>query len=72
MPVRPAELNRPGLEPRLEKLHMEHSSRTIGRGLLSLVAIVAIYYAWSYLIGFLAVVGAAQVYRVWRDRTRGG
>ncbi len=46
---------------------MHNTNRTIGLCLLALVAIVVLYYIWPYLVGFLAVVGAAQLYRVWRD-----
>lgn len=46
---------------------MQPSNRTIGLGLLTLVGLVVLYEIWPYLVGFLAVVGAAQVYRYWRD-----
>jgi len=46
---------------------MQNSNRNLGLGLLALVILVILYYIWPYLVGFLAVVGAAQVYRVWRD-----
>ena len=46
---------------------MENSNRLIGLGILTLIVIVILYYIWPYLIGFLAVVGGAQVYRVWRN-----
>ena len=45
---------------------MQNSNRNLGLGLLALVVLVILYYIWPYLVGFLAVVGAAQVYRVWR------
>ena len=46
---------------------MQNSNRAIGLGMLALAAIVVLYYIWPYLVGFLAVVGAAQVYRVWHN-----
>lgn len=46
---------------------MQNTNRTIGLGILALLAIVILYYIWPYLVGFLAVVGAAQVYRVWKN-----
>ena len=46
---------------------MQNSNRTIGLGILALLVIVILYYIWPYLVGFLAVVGAAQVYRVWKN-----
>ncbi len=49
---------------------MHPTHRTIGLGLLVLVGLVLLYYVWDYLIGFLAVIGAAQVYRVWRIHYR--
>ena len=49
---------------------MHPTHRTIGLGLLVLAALVLLYYVWDYLIGFLAVIGAAQVYRVWRIHYR--
>jgi hypothetical protein len=39
----------------------------IGLGIFALACIVIIYYVWPYLVGFLAVVGAVQVYRVWKN-----
>ena len=56
------------LNPPQPAMHPTH--RTIGLGLLVLVGLVLLYYVWDYLIGFLAVIGAAQVYRVWRIHYR--
>jgi len=47
---------------------MHNSNRTIGLGVLALVALVVLYYLWNYRIAFLAVVGAVQVYHVCRNR----
>ncbi len=44
------------------------TDQLIGLGILALVVIFILYEIWPYLIGFLAVVGAAQIYRVWRNR----
>jgi len=50
-----------------------HWEQIIGRGILALVLIAVIYFIWPYIVGFLAVVGAFQIYRVWRHYTgRGG
>lgn len=48
-----------------ERLSMQN--RTLGLGILALVVLIILYYVWPYLVGFLAVVGAAQVYRFWRN-----
>jgi Flp pilus assembly protein TadB len=37
-------------------------------GVAALVAIVLIYLLWPYLIGFLAIIGAAQLVNLWRRR----
>ena len=47
---------------------MQNTHRMIGLGILALIGLVLLYLLWPYLIGFLAVVGAAQVYHVWRRR----
>ena len=49
------------------KDHMENSNRLIGLGIIAIIVIAVLYYIWPYLVGFLAVVGGAQVYRVWRN-----
>ena len=54
------------LGPPTQRLPMQNTNRTIGLGILALIGLVLLYLLWPYLIGFLAVVGAAQVYRVWR------
>jgi hypothetical protein len=38
----------------------------IGLGLMVLAAIVVVLLTWQYIVGFLAVVGAVQIYHVWR------
>jgi len=43
------------------------TNQLIGLGILALVVIFILYEIWPYLVGFLAVVGAAQVCRVWRN-----
>ena len=47
---------------------MPISNRTIGLGILTLAVLIILYLIWPYIVGFLAVVGAAQVYRVCRNR----
>jgi len=42
-------------------------NRTLGLGILALVVLIILYCVWPYLVGFLTVVGAAQVYRFWRN-----
>ena len=44
------------------------TNQLIGLGILALTVIAILYYIWPYLVGFLAVVGGAQVYLVWRNR----
>ena len=46
---------------------MQNSSQVIGLGILALVIIVVLCYIWPCLVGFLAVVGAVQMYQVWRN-----
>jgi len=41
--------------------------RMMAYGIAGLVVFVVIYLIWPYLVGFLAIVGAAQIYRVWRN-----
>jgi len=36
-------------------------------GAIALGAVVLLYLIWPYLVGFLAVVGAVHLYRVWRQ-----
>ena len=45
---------------------MPNSNRLLGLGFLALVLLCLLYLIWPYLIGFLAVVGAVQIYQVWR------
>jgi len=47
---------------------MPLSNRTVGLGVITLAVLIVLYLIWPYLVGFLAVVGAAQVYRVGRNR----
>ena len=47
---------------------MQNSNRLLGLGVLALVVLYILYLIWPYLIGFLAVVGAVQIYQVWRRR----
>jgi uncharacterized membrane protein HdeD (DUF308 family) len=47
-----------------------HWEQIIGLGLMALAAIVVVLLIWPYLVGFLAVVGAVQIYHVWRKRSR--
>jgi len=49
-----------------------HWEQIIGRGLLALTALVVLWFIWPYIVGFLAFVGAFQIYRVWRNHTHRG
>jgi Flp pilus assembly protein TadB len=51
---------------------MPNPNRALGLGFLALAILIVLYYIWPYLVAFLAVVGAAQLYRVWRDHFRRG
>jgi hypothetical protein len=55
-------------QPSTKRLPMQNKStnQLIGMGILALVVIFILYEIWPYLVGFLAVVGTAQIYRVWR------
>jgi hypothetical protein len=46
---------------------MQHHAQ-IGRGVIVLVVLVLLYYVWPYLVGGLALIGAVQLYHVWRKR----
>jgi len=46
---------------------MQNQDR-IGRGVIALVVLVLLYYVWPYLVGGLALIGAVQLYHVWRKR----
>jgi hypothetical protein len=48
------------------KAIMQFNHRATGLGILALVALFVLYYIWPYLVGFLAIVGAVQIYQVWR------
>jgi len=41
----------------------------IGRGVLAVALIALLYYYWPYVEGGLALIGAVQLYHVWRHRT---
>jgi len=45
------------------------TNQLIGLGILTLFVLALLYEIWPYLVGFLAVVGGAQVYRVWRNHS---
>ena len=47
---------------------MQLPQNPVARLVMVLVIIGMVYELWPYITGFLAVVGAAQVYRVWRNR----
>ncbi len=50
-----------------------HWEKIIILGLLALAVFVLLWLVWPYIVGFLAVVGAFQIYRVWRNHSgRGG
>jgi hypothetical protein len=49
---------------------MQNLDRIIGLTVLALILIVLIYYLWPYLIGFLAAVGAAQIYHLYKHHNR--
>jgi hypothetical protein len=50
------------------RMSMPNPNRAMGLGFLALALIVVLYYIWPYLVGFLTVVGAAQIYCVCRNR----
>lgn len=35
----------------------------------AVVLLVLLYYAWPYFVGVLALVGALQLFRIWRQRS---
>ena len=47
---------------------MDNYQQVIAYGLGTLVVLVVIYLIWPYLVGFLAVVGAVQIYRWWKQQ----
>jgi hypothetical protein len=50
-------------------MSMPKPNHAMGLGFLALALIVVLYYIWPYLVGFLTVVGAAQIYCVCRNRS---
>ena len=46
---------------------MQSTERIIGLGILPLVLLIILYLIWPYIVGFLAIVGAGQIYRLWRQ-----
>jgi hypothetical protein len=49
---------------------MPNLERGLGRGTFILGLIVLAYLVWPYLVDALAVIGAIQLYCVWRQRPR--
>jgi hypothetical protein len=47
-----------------------HWEQIIGLALMALAAIVVVFLIWPYLVGFLAIVGAVQLYHVWHNHSR--
>jgi hypothetical protein len=41
----------------------------IGLALMVLAAIVVVFLIWPYLVGFLAIVGAVQIYHIWKKHS---
>jgi len=50
---------------------MEDIALGIGLVILALLAVSLVWNIWPYIVGALALIGAAWVYWVWR-RPRGG
>ena len=48
---------------------MQNLLLIIGLIVLSLMTISMIWSVWPYVVTLLALIGAAQVYCVWRKRT---
>ena len=46
---------------------MQSPERVYGYGIGGLILLVVLYWVWPYLVGFLAVVGGFQIYRVWKQ-----
>ena len=46
---------------------MQNQDR-IGQGVLVLIVLALVYWLWPYIEGGLALVGAVQIYYVWRKR----
>jgi len=44
------------------------SHHRMGQGVIALVLLVLLYYVWPYVVGGLALIGAVQLYHVWRKR----
>ena len=40
----------------------------IGRGVLVVALLALVYWLWPYLVAGLALIGAVQLYHVWRNR----
>jgi hypothetical protein len=50
---------------------MEDIAFGIGLVILALLAIGLVWNIWPFIVGALALIGAARVYWVWRNRSRG-
>ena len=50
---------------------MEDIAFGIALVILALLAVSLVCNIWAYIIGALALIGAARVYWVWRNRPRG-
>ena len=51
---------------------MEDIAFGIGLVILALLAVCLVWNIWTFIVGALALIGAARVYWVWRNRPRGG
>ena len=50
---------------------MENMALSIGLVILALLAVSLVWSTWPFIVGALALIGAARVYWVWRNRSRG-
>jgi len=51
---------------------MEDLALSIGLIILALLAVSLVWSTWPFIVGALALIGAARVYWVWRNHPRGG
>ena len=51
--------------------NMEDLALSIALIILALLAIGLVWNIWPFIVGALALIGAARVYWVWRNRSRG-
>jgi hypothetical protein len=48
----------------------KHLNKHIKLGIISLLLIGVLWFIWPFVVGFLAIVGAVRIYRLWQNHSR--